>query len=350
MSLIDVLAVNVGSILLFLFGIVTPLYLIFGAIGLTGFREISRYEEHRSFYYRLNPLTKIVFTITITFVVAVTGWIIDLSVALTVLATYLTLKRGVRKLLLGSALSFASVVGLAWYYAVNTPYTLLVFVFYKQCLTPVQMPALLSAPWLAMFTPLWTWPTYFTFIGYQPILTFQGIVYGLQVSTRTAAVLIAALILIMTSTPSAILRTLGKLRLPVVLIFALVVGMRTVPRIFDSLDTAVKVQFMRGYGANANRVLKVFYLLGGVFTSIVPAMTYLFRGAKNTAISADTRAFRAYKQRTFLTPFTFSRADYVFWGIIVALIVMAIAANFVGFGRAVPYAAVGSSCGATATA
>lgn len=280
-----------------------------------------------------------------TFVVATTGWLIDISIALTILATYLTLRRGLRKLALGSALVFASVVVIAWYYALNTPYTLLIFAFHNQCLTSIT-----SSQFNAYFTPLWTWPSYYTYLGYQPTLTLQGILYGLQISTRAAAVLITAFILIMTSTPSAILRSLGKLKVPVVLIFALVVGMRTVPRIWDSLDTAIKVQFMRGYGNRANRGTQVFYLLGGVFTSVVPAMTFLFRGAKNTAISADTRAFRAYKERTFLKPFVFGREDYIFWAIIAGLIVLAVLANLYGFGRSIPYAAVGSGCGATSTA
>lgn len=351
MGLIDAAWITAGSWFLFLFGLVAPLYLIFGYIGLTGFRDISRYEAHSSFYYRLNPLTKIIFTITLTFVVAVTAWSIDLLLALIILSTYLTLKRGLRKLVLGSALVFASVIGIAWYYATQTPYGLLMYVFYHICVaTPAATPQPPSAAWLALFTPIWTWASYFTILGYQPVLTVQGLVYGLQVSTRAGAVLISALILIMTSTPSAILRTLGRLKLPIVLIFALVVGMRTVPRIFDTLDTALKVQFMRGYGVNSNKVSRVLYLFGGVLTSIVPAMTFLFRGARNTAISADTRAFRAYKDRTFLNPFDFSRADYVFAVVIAALVVIAVLAQIYGFGRAIPYAAVGSSCGATSTA
>jgi energy-coupling factor transport system permease protein len=350
MALLDALWINVGSWFLFLFGLVTPLYLIFGYIGLTGFRDISRYEEHHTFYYRLNPLTKIIFTITVTFVVSICAWSVDLVIGVAILATYLTLKRGLRRLVLGSALVFASVVGLAWYYAAQTPYGLLMYVFYHICVTSVATtPQPPSAAWAALFTPVWTWASYFTILGYQPVLTTQGLLYGLQVSTRAGVVLISSLILIMTSTPSAILRTLGKLKLPVVLIFALVVGMRTVPRIFDTLDTAVKVQFMRGYGSGANKVTRVFYLFGGVLTSIVPAMTFLFRGARNTAISADTRAFRAYKERTFLRPFTFSIGDYVFFGIIAGLIALAVLSLAFGFARAIPFAAVGSSCGATST-
>jgi energy-coupling factor transport system permease protein len=350
MGLLETIWINAGSWFLVVFGILGPLFLIFGYIGLTGFRTLSQYQKHNTFYYRLNPLTKIIFTITVTFVVAVTAYSIDLVIGLVILATYLTLKRGLRRLALGSALVFSSVIGLAWYYASYTPYGLLMYVFYHICVaTPAATPQPPSAAWSALFTPVWHWASYFEILGYQPVLTTQGLLYGLQVSTRAAAVLISALILIQTSTPSAILRTLGKLKLPVVLIFALVVGMRTVPRVFDTLDTTVKIQFMRGYGTSSNRVTRIFYLFGGVLTSIVPAMTFMFRGARNTAISADTRAFRAYKERTFLSPFTFSMGDYVLFAITIGLIALAIYSNLYGFGRAIPYAAVGSSCGATTT-
>ena len=79
-------------------------------------------------------------------------------------------------------------------------------------------------------------------------------------------------------------------------------------------------------------------------------MTFLFRGARNTAISADTRAFRAFKRRTFLKPFTFSKGDYAFFVLIAGLVALAVFANLYGFGRAIPYSAVGSSCGAVSTA
>ncbi|MDG6954138.1 MAG: energy-coupling factor transporter transmembrane protein EcfT [Nitrososphaerota archaeon] len=348
MTLLEAVYINAGSWVLFLFGLAFPIYLIFGYMGLTGFKDLTRYEEAKTFYYRLNPLTKIAFTIVLTFVVAVTAWSADLALGLIILVSYLSLRRGFRKLLLGSALAFASVVGLAWTFSTATPYTLIIYAFTRQCLTVA--PPTMSPAWLHYFTPLWTWASYFQYWGFQPVFTLQGLLYGLQVSTRTGAVLLAALILVMTSTPSAILRSLGKLKLPIVLIFALVVGLRTVPRIFDSLDTAVKVQFMRGYGSRANKATRVFYLFGGVLSSIVPAMTFLFRGAQNTAISADTRAFRAYKDRTFLTPFTFSREDYILFAVVAALVVFAVVSNIYGFGRAIPYSAVGSSCGATSTA
>ena len=106
---------------------------------------------------------------------------------------------------------------------------------------------------------------------------------------------------------------------------------------------------MRGYGSNAARPFRVFYMAGAALTGIIPAMAFLFRGARNTAISADTRAFMAFKDRTSLKPALFGRADRIMWGLIAALIVFALVANFEGFGRTIYYAALGSSCSVPVT-
>jgi energy-coupling factor transport system permease protein len=333
---------NVFSIFLFLFGLAFPLIILFGLIGLTGLREVTRYEKHDSFYYRLNPITKIALVISITGVAAVTIWWIGLILALGALVTYLSLKEGMRKFALGSFICFSSTIGLLWTSAPIIPYPYLEYAIYGICSSSITN--------ITNLTPVWTWPqpmdSFLTLLGYQPVLTTEALFYGLQIAVRVVAPTITSLVLIMTSTPSDVLRALRRVKVPVQVIFALVVGMKTVPRIFDALNVAVKVQFMRGYGSRAARPFKIIYMAGAALSGIIPAMTFLFRGARNTAISADTRAFRAYKDRTYLKPVTFSRADRIMWVVIALLIVFAVVANLEGFGRAIYYAALGSSCGA----
>jgi energy-coupling factor transport system permease protein len=334
---------NAFSVFLFLFGLAFPIIILLGLIGLTGLREVTRYEKNDSFYYKLSPITKIALVITITGVAAVTIWWVGLLLSLSTLATYLSLKEGRHKFALGAFICFSSTMGLLWTEAPIVPYTFLEYAIYGVCLNSVSN--------ISNLTPVWTWPQptyhFFTLIGYQPVLTAEALYYGTQIAVRVLAPTVASLILIMTSTPSDVLRALRKVKMPVQIIFALVVAMRTVPRIFDALNIAVRVQFMRGYGVNASKPMKLFYMGGAALTGIVPAMTFLFRGARNTAISADTRAFRAYKDRTYLKPVTFSRADSIMWVIIAMLIVFAVVANLEGFGRSIYYAALGSSCGAS---
>lgn len=325
MSVLAVLADNLVSWFLLLFGISFPLILLIYFIGLTGFREISRFQKHSTFYYKLNPLTKIAFGLAVTVITATTIWWIGLIITIGVLLSYATLKNGFKKIIMGTYLATGAVLGVTWAFAPYTPTYIL------EC-------AVGKGP----YQTVWTWPSYFSFMGFQSTLTLQALFYGLQISMRFSAIILAALILIMTSTPSEILKALQKFKVPIPIIFSLVVAMRTVPRIFDSIDTAVKIQFMRGLGRSGRGPAKIYYMIIAAFNAIIPSMIFLFRGAKNTAISADTRGFRAFNTRTYLRPLTFSRLDTYMFAIIIAMIAVSVVAIVFGFGRGIPYYAPGT--------
>jgi energy-coupling factor transport system permease protein len=174
-------------------------------------------------------------------------------------------------------------------------------------------------------------------MGYEPVLTLQALIYGLQISFRVTATLVSALLLILTTTTSDIFRMFTKMKIPLPVIFSVMVGVRTVPKIFELLDTSVKMQLLRGLSHNKPRILRVFYYLYAGIMAIVPALVYLFRGAKTLAISADTRGFRAYPSRTSLVNLTLGKRDYIMLAVTVSLIIFAIVANLIGFGRTIPY-------------
>ena len=319
MSLESVIIVNVISWLLLLWGITLPIYLLLWAIGLTGFRQVTRFERYDTFYYKMNPGTKIVLGLVVTVIAAATIWWIGAILTAVLLLSYLTLKDGRRKFMLGLYITIMTVVGVTWTYAPYTPITYLETAGFHQ------------------FTVIWVWPSYFSVMGYLPDLTLQAVIYGIQISMRFTATILAALILIMTTTPSGILRALRKVGIPEEIIFALVVAMRTVPRIFDAMEVTVNSQFLRGLGSRSNKAFRPFYLIYAAIIATVPIFVYLLKGAKNTAISADTRAFRAYKYRTYLYPMTFSTIDYVTFGIMALGLVLMVVAILLGFGRPIPY-------------
>lgn len=321
MTLVSTVLVNVLSWLFVLFGYTAPFIVIFGLIGLTGFMEITRFEKGTSFYYRMNPVTKIVLGLVVTTISALAIWWIGAIVTVVLAATYLTLVNGRRKLVLGILLIVITVIGTVQSFAPYTPFSILTIAMNT-----------------THFTTIWTWPSYFAIMGFQKVLTTQAVIYSLQISMRFTAVLLAALILVLTSTPSEILRALNKIGIPISITFALIVAMRTVPRIFDALDLSVKAQLMRGLGVNSNRIVRGINYARALFASIVPVMIFLLRGAKNTAISADTRAFRAFNKRTYMYPITFTRLDgYAFIVMAVSLGLTALAI-MLGFGRTITYA------------
>ena len=61
------------------------------------------------------------------------------------------------------------------------------------------------------------------------------------------------------------------------------------------------------------------------------------RGAKDIAISADTRGFRAYNRRTYFVDIPMTRTDYYMIVIFLAGIGVAGVMLALGFGRAIPY-------------
>ncbi|BBG24925.1 Energy-coupling factor transporter transmembrane protein EcfT [Sulfuracidifex tepidarius] len=311
---------NVMSWFFYFFGITFPIYALIGVIGIKGFLTITRYEKGDSFLYRLNPVTKIAMGLVVMTIAAITIWWVGAILTVIGLGIYLTLKDGKRKFFLGLFLTISSIIGSAWGIATYTPYSILHYAF-------------------GNFNPVvvWVWPSYFSVMGYQHFLTLQGMEYGFQVAMRTTPIFLYSLILVMTTTPSQIVRALTKIKLPIEVIFSMVVAMRSLPRIFEAIDTSVKMQFLKGRGYGASKWKMPIYMLVGVFYAIVPTLIYLLRGAKYTQMSADTRAFRAYKDRSYLYDIKFSREDYIMLALFAIGIVLAIVATTMGYGRAVPY-------------
>ena len=312
---------NIISWFLFFYGVALPIVIIIGVIGLRGFIEITRFEKGETFFYKLNPLTKLIFGIVVMTVASTTIWWIGAILTALLLPIYLTLNNGLKKFFYVLMLTFSTIVGVTWAVAPYTPYSVLELVF----------------PNPSTYQVVWVWPSYFTFMGYEPELTMQALIYGFQISFRVTATLLSALLLILTTTTSDIFRMFTKMKIPLPITFSLMVGVRTVPKIFELLDTSVKMQLLRGLGYNKPRVLRVWYYLYAGIAAIVPTLVYLFRGAKTLAISADTRGFRAYPSRTSLVNLTFNKLDYIMFGIIVGLIVLDVVANLLGFGRTIPY-------------
>lgn len=311
---------NILSWFFYLFGITFPIYALIGLIGVKGFLTITRYEKGDSLLYRLNPVTKLALGLVVMIIASITIWWVGAILTVIGLGLYLTLNNGKRKFLLGLYLAFSSIIGTSWGLAGFTPPDILHLAFGNY--NPVV---------------IWVWPSYFAVMGYVHFMTLQAMEYAFQVSMRTTPIFIYSLILVMTSTPSQIVRALSKVKVPIEVIFSLVVAMRTLPRIFEAIDTSVKMQFIKGRGYNSSKFTMPIYTLIGAFYAMVPTMIYLLRGAKHTQISADTRAFRAYKDRTYLNDIKFTESDYVIIGVLLVGIILALFAINMGYGRGIPY-------------
>ncbi len=305
---------------IFFFGAAGPIFIILGAIGIRGFLQITRFEKGNGILYKMSPLTKLLLTVSSTIAASLTIWWFGAILTLVFLGLFFTLNDAKKKVMYVSYLLFSTILGITTGFAFFTPFNYL-----SQALNTNT------------FNVIWVWPSYFVYMGYEPVLTTQALYYAFQIVFRFLAPMLAGLLLIITTTPSDLLRYLEKIKFPLVFIFSLTVAMRSIPRIFDTLDTIVKLEMMRGLGYGKSRIFKPFYILIAALNALVPTLIFLMRGAKYTAIAADTRAFNSSPKRTYMKKVSFNRIDYITWIFIVMLYVIAIALILTGYGRGIPY-------------
>lgn len=272
------LAVELSDVLsstaLFVAGEFLSLYILFGRIGWTGLRELSRYTRGDTFYYKLNPVSKIgVQAVATVFALRASPLAVDvLTIAL--LASFLSLPKGSEK------------YGFAFYLFVDV---------------------LLASYWGLLYSAGRS-HVFQRFVEPSPY-TLSALAFVFDESCRSLVVIFASIILLVTTTPSQVMKILEKLRVPVVVTFSIVVAMRELPRVFEALDSITKIQYMRGLAKHSNRLSRPFYALVAFLGALVPAMIYVLRGAGSIAIAADTRGFRAFSRRTYLRPVRFTLLD-----------------------------------------
>ncbi|MDG6983814.1 MAG: energy-coupling factor transporter transmembrane protein EcfT [Nitrososphaerota archaeon] len=280
-----------GEWALFLVGAAVPVYIVFGLIGLAGLREITRYESYDSVYYRLNPATKLAALFMVAVSSSFAGLYLGLLATGVILASYATLFHGAEKLKLGFLFTVAVVWGTVWgsvsdriSFAINAGSSGL----------PVNDSFL-----------------------------YRDLTRVVASEVAVSGVFLLALILVMTSTPSSVMRALRRVGIPNPITFSVVVGMRTVPLLLEAINGIVKVQLMRGFGTRGSRSLGPLYVVAAAVFALVPALIYLLRGARNTAISTGTRAFGAYKSRTYMKKPRFGPADATVLALTAAFLVTA---------------------------
>jgi energy-coupling factor transport system permease protein len=305
---------------IFIFGAAGPIFIILAFIGIRGFMQITKFEKGNGILYKMSPLTKLILVVSTTIVASITIWWFGAILTLVFLGLFFTLNNAITKVKYAAYLVVSSILGITTGFAFFTPFSVLSLALNTNT-----------------FNVIWVWPSYFAYMGYEPVVTTQALYYGFQIVFRFIAPMLGGLLLIMTTTPSDLLRYLEKLKFPLPFIFALTVAMRTIPRIFDTLDNIVKLQMMRGLGYGKPRILKPLYILIAGLYGLVPTLIFLMRGAKYTAIAADTRAFNSLPKRTYMKEVTFNRIDYITWGLIALLYAIAIIMILIGFGRDIPY-------------
>jgi len=287
-------------------------YLIFKTIGLSGFRRLFSYEKRDSFMHRLHPLSKILFTLFVAMGTALAEnvYLLFFLVLITVPFWYLS-KPSERRVRLLLILLFTQWLLVAWSQSFLNPYYTRGEGLHRIYIFP---------------RPLW-WMCY--------SITIEGFMYGLVQGLRVVSALSAAILLVTTTHPSEIIYGLRSFRLPIEINFMVAITFRSIPLLIEKSFLVLSAERARGLRirpARTSNLVKAakesVRALKTIVLAFFPIIIESIRGARQLALAASVRAFRAYRDRTYTRRVPFSLADLAISAFSVAGILFFSAALF----------------------
>ncbi|MGC8600211.1 MAG: energy-coupling factor transporter transmembrane component T family protein [Nitrososphaeria archaeon] len=313
----EVIEAWVLAIVLITMGPALTIYLIWKVIGFRGYISLFQFVSGKSFLYKLDPRTKILLAIILTTIGAMTIWWISAIFLIALLLLYLWTTDPIAKYRIVLPLTLATFIGTAWTEGMFTPPETLAELFGRD-------------------TFLILFPAAFQSIGAYGF-SVQGIFYGLQIAFRASTGIASGFLLVFTSSPSDILISLEKSKIPVEIGFGLIVGITSIPKILESTITITDAarsrgfEFSGGFEGNISKYLKRAWEQTKLVILIVASVViWTLRSAENIATSADIRGFRAMPKRTYYNEPTIKRIDII--AIIILLIIFAIGIYLSGAG------------------
>ncbi|MGC8582924.1 MAG: energy-coupling factor transporter transmembrane component T family protein [Thermoproteus sp.] len=329
------------SLVYLIWGPALVIYLIFKLIGFRGYMSLFRYAGGKSFLYRLDPRVKILLSIVVTTVAAMTVWWISAILFIGVMALYAFTSNVKEKMRIVAPLVLASFIGTAWVQSMIAPYSYLLYDFGEVHFI-YAFPQAFSALGITQANGT----AYVPYLGYvqNPVgLTWEGFIYGLQITFRSVAAIAAGLLLVFTTQPSDILTSLEKSGLPVELGFALLLAVSSVPKVLEASMTTLNALKARGvdFRPRGRNPFAVASALGNavryVLLALVTIVVLTLKDAVQIAIAAEIRGFRASRRRTYYREMRMGRADYIGIALLLALLAAGIYLSGVPGLGAIPY-------------
>ncbi len=296
-------AMGLLALLIILFPIAFAFYILWIAIGAKGYASIFAYSGGNSFIYRADPRVKFLYAVAAPALASALGLYAGIIVLVATLAVYAFMNNRGKNLRFVLLLMLSVAVPSAWTSAI---------MFHREFsrFTIPGPKVLFAHPELGVNG-----------------LSLLGFEYG-AASSLTALVAIAStFILVFTSSPSDILTSMVKSKVPYELAFAMTLALISIPKIMDVASNLKEVLFARGFvyyfapkGRPARWIYAPYYLALILADFIIDVL----RSAENIALAANVRGFRASKRRTFYHDFKMTPGDWVAAALFVGLFVMSI--------------------------
>jgi len=133
----------------------------------------------------------------------------------------------------------------------------------------------------------------------------EGFLYGLIQGLRFSAMTAAGLLLCWTTAPQKMLLGLVRLKIPYGIAFMAITAIRFLPILLAEIFIVIEAQRLKGFNP-----LKLKGLFKGVMNTLSPVLANSVRRAGMLAASVESRAFRAYPDRTYLRELRYNAVDF----------------------------------------
>lgn len=157
----------------------------------------------------------------------------------------------------------------------------------------------------------------------------ESLLYGLGTAIRIDATIVAGLIFLSTTTNEEVLMGLVGLKIPHTAAFTFATALRLLPTVITTASQVVEAQRSRGLDLEAGGPIKrlhaYFPLLGPIFLTTL-------RNADILALALESKAFRAFPQRTFYRASSLQPRDGAALALAAALLAFALALRLAGYG------------------
>lgn len=160
------------------------------------------------------------------------------------------------------------------------------------------------------------------------VITKEGVWFGLVLSVRILVAASALPLFVMTTPASAIMTTMGRLRVPRTVTFMLISALSFTTLLFEMWSSIVEAQKLRAF--DIDRMNPVKRAVKAYVPIITPLILLLFRKANDFQIAMETKGFGGPVEPTEIERLHTRPSDYLWLAFIVAVFVLATVLKFWG--------------------
>ncbi|MGC8664566.1 MAG: energy-coupling factor transporter transmembrane component T family protein [Nitrososphaeria archaeon] len=279
------------AVILILIGPIIAFFLLWKAIGFKGYASIFAYSDGKTFLYKLDPRVKLLYAIAVPALASAFGFYVGISLLAFTLLLYLFMTNPTKNLRFVILLMLSVIIPSAWIDSIT-------FSGFRR----------LKGQLLIALVP----PS----MGIRGV-SLLGLLFGLMVSVPAALEVASVFILVFTSSPSDMLTSMVKSKVPYELAFAMTLALVSIPKVLDAFSSLTEVLRSRGFIGGfkllpAKTFIKRFWIY--IYSSgiiIADFVIDVLRSSQNIALSADIRGFRANKKRTYYHDFKMKPVDWI---------------------------------------